>query len=81
MLARELISDEIPALKTSDTGNMALELMEEYKLTELPIVNNTDFLGLITENDILDFDDPNAPIGNHILSLEKPAVKIGRAHV
>jgi len=74
MLARELISDEIPALKTSDTGRKALELMEEYKLTELPIVNNTDFLGLITENDILDLDNPDAPIGNHQLSLEKPAV-------
>ena len=74
MLARELISDEIPALKTSDTGKKALELMEEYKLTELPIVNNTDFLGLITENDILDLDNPDVPIGNHKLSLEKPAV-------
>ncbi len=74
MLARELISDEIPALKTSDTGMVALELMEEYKLTELPIVNNTHFLGLITESDILDLDDPNAPIGSHNLSLEKPAV-------
>tara|TARA_B110000046_G_scaffold48630_1_gene53963 strand:- start:83758 stop:84420 length:663 start_codon:yes stop_codon:yes gene_type:complete len=74
MLARELISDEIPALKTSDTGMVALELMEEYKLTELPIVNNTHFLGLITESDILDLDDPNAPIGNHNLSLEKPTV-------
>ena len=48
--------------------------MEEYKLTELPIVNNTDFLGLITESDILDLDDTNAPIGNHNLSLEKSAV-------
>lgn len=74
MLARELISDEIPALKTSDTGKKALELMEDYKLTELPILNNTDFLGLITEADILDLDNPDIPIGNHKLSLEKPAV-------
>jgi len=74
MLARELISDEIPALKTSDTGKKALELMEDYKLTELPIVNNTDFLGLITEADILDLDNLDIPIGNDKLSLEKPAV-------
>jgi CBS domain-containing protein len=74
MLAKELISYEIPALKTSDTGERALELMEEYKLTELPIVNNTAFLGLISENDILDLNDPSEPIGNHTLSLEKSAV-------
>lgn len=75
MLAKELISHEIPALKTSDTGNTALQLMEEYKLTELPIVNNIEFLGLITESDILDLDNPEAPIGNHSLSLEKPTVQ------
>jgi CBS domain-containing protein len=74
MLAKELISDEIPALKTSDTGRHALELMEDYKLTELPIVNHTEFLGLISENDILDLDDPETPIGNHKLSLERPAI-------
>ena len=74
MLAIELISDEIPALKTSDTGTIALQWMEDYKLTELPIVNNKEFLGLITESDILDLADPDMPIGNHKLSIETPSV-------
>ena len=74
MLAKELISDQIPLLKTSDTGESALLLMDEYKLTELPIVNNSEFLGMITESDILDLHDPKVPIGNHKLSLEKPSV-------
>lgn len=74
MLAKELISDQIPPLKTSDTGERALELMADYKLTELPIVNNKEFLGMITEKDILDLHDVSIPIGNHKLSLEKPSV-------
>jgi len=74
MLARNLISDEIPPLKTSDTGSVALQWMEDFKLTELPIVNNTTFLGLIRESDILDLNDPEAPIGNHNLSLDKISV-------
>jgi CBS domain-containing protein len=74
MLAIELISDEIPPLKTSDSGENALQLMEEYKLTELPIVNHDRFLGLISEGDILDLNHPEEPIGNHKLSLEKPFV-------
>lgn len=74
MLASELISNEIPPLKTSDTGTTALELMEDFKISELPIVNNSTFLGLITEDDILDLDDGNQPIGNHTLSTEKAFV-------
>lgn len=74
MLAIELISDEIPPLKTSDTGETALRLMEEYKLSELPIVNHNRFLGLISEGDILDLNHPEEPIGNHSLSLETPYV-------
>ncbi len=74
MLAINLISDEIPPLKTSDTGSTALHWMEDFKLTELPIVNNSKFLGLISESDILDLNDPEAPIGNHKLSLERVSV-------
>lgn len=74
MIAIQLISDEIPPLKTSDTGSLALQFMEDFKLKELPIVNNTNFLGLITEGDIYDMDDPEMPIGAHKLSLEKAFV-------
>ncbi len=74
MIAFELISDEIPPVKTSDSASIALQLMEDFKLKELPIVNNTNFLGLITEADIYDMDKPEMPIGNHALSLEKAFV-------
>lgn len=74
MLAKDLINNEIPTLKTSDSGGLAIEWMEEYKLTELPIVNNDQFLGLITENDILEEANLETAIGNHKLSLEKPAI-------
>lgn len=44
MLAKELISDIILPLKTSDTGITALNWMEEFRVSHLPIVNNQDFL-------------------------------------
>lgn len=71
MIAIDLISDEIPPIKTSDSGSLALQYMEDFKLKELPIVNNNVFLGLITEEDIYDLADPETPIGNHKLSLDK----------
>jgi acetoin utilization protein AcuB len=78
MLAKELISDEIPPLKTSDTGLKALGWMEEFRVSHLPIVNETEFLGLISESDILDMNEPEEPIGNHKLSLIRPYVEDDR---
>jgi len=74
MLARELISDVVTALKTSDSGTLALSWMEVFRIKHLPIVNHREFLGLISDADIYDLNDPDEPVGNHNLSLQKPYV-------
>jgi acetoin utilization protein AcuB len=74
MLAKELISDLVPPLKTSDTGLKALSMMEIYRISHLPIVNNLEFLGLISDTDIYDMNMADEPIGNHQLSLFSPYV-------
>lgn len=70
MVARDLVSDVIPSLKTSDTAQTALNWMDIFKVSHLPIVNNLDFLGLISDGDIFDLNQPEEPIGNHNLSLK-----------
>lgn len=75
MLAKDLISDEIPALRTSDTAVEALNWMEVFRISHLPIVNNKEFLGLISDSDIYNVNNPEEPIGNHKLSLSKPYVR------
>ncbi len=75
MLACELISDVITALKTSDSGTSALSWMDVFRVKHLPIVNHREFLGLISDSDIYDLNDPDEPVGNHNLSLQKPYVK------
>jgi CBS domain-containing protein len=74
MLAKDLISEVIPSLKTSDSGQTALNWMEIFRISHLPIVNNLDFLGLISDADIYDMNQPEEPIGNHSLTLLKPYV-------
>ncbi|GAB1404167.1 CBS domain-containing protein [Lentimicrobium sp.] len=74
MLAKSLISDLIVPLRTSDTGLQALNLMDEFKVSHLPIVNNNDLLGLVTESDIFEANTFEEPLGNHNLSLIKPYV-------
>jgi acetoin utilization protein AcuB len=74
MIAKDLISEVIPSLKTSDPGQTALNWMEIFRISHLPIVNNQDFLGLISDADIYDMNQPEEPIGNHTLTLLKPYV-------
>lgn len=74
MLAKDLISDLVPSLRTSDSGLDALNWMEVFRVSHLPIVNNKILLGLITDTDIFDLNKPEEPLGNHQLSLTAPYV-------
>ncbi len=74
MLSAELINDLIPPLKTSDTGDRALALMNDFKISHLPIVNETQFLGLISEDEILEMPDTFEAIGTLELRLVHPYV-------
>lgn len=74
MLAKELISDTVPCLRTSDTANKALQWMEVFRISHLPIVNDKELLGVISDTDIYDLNTTDEPIGNHELSLFTPYV-------
>jgi len=80
MLAKDLITDEIPPLKTSDTGLMAINWMDEFKVSQLPIVKNHEYLGLISDTDILDLNITDEELGKNKLSLLRPFV-YERQHV
>ncbi|HEY0031170.1 MAG TPA: CBS domain-containing protein [Bacteroidia bacterium] len=74
MLAKDLITDEIPPLKTSDTGLMAINWMDEFKVSQLPIVKGHEYLGIISDTDILDMNITDGELGNNKLSLIRPFV-------
>jgi acetoin utilization protein AcuB len=74
MLAEELISDTIPPLKPSDSGIKALHWMDEFRVAHLPIVHQGEFLGLISDADILDLNTPEQELSKHQLSLIRPFV-------
>ena len=69
MLAIDLITDTIPPLKISDTGSKALLWMDEFKVRQLPIIKNLEYIGLISEADVLDLNQPDEPLEKHKLSL------------
>lgn len=74
MIAQELITDSIVPLRTSETGEEALGIMAEFCIKHLPIVNNTQLLGVVSEDDLL-HHGPEDPVGAMDLSLSKPYVK------
>lgn len=74
MIAIDFLSDEIPPLKTSDTGSKVLQWMDEFKTRELPVLENGRYIGLITEADVLDMNAPDTAIGEKHFSLERPYI-------
>jgi acetoin utilization protein AcuB len=73
MIARELISEDIIPLKTSNTGDYALAMMSDFHVRHLPIVNNRQLLGLISEDEIFEYD-ASEPLGSYSLKMSHPYV-------
>jgi acetoin utilization protein AcuB len=74
MLAIELIANAIPPVHTSDSIQKVFDRMAEFRVCHLPIVNEEQFLGLVSEDDLIEEPDYNSPIGSIALSLVNPYV-------
>ena len=69
MIVKELLTETIAPLDINDSGAFALGIMDEFKVIHLPIVQNREFLGLISDTDIYNFNNFDEPVGNYKLSL------------
>lgn len=68
MIARQLITGDVIPLKPSDNGSYALIQMEEARLSHLPVVEGSVFIGLISDREITAVDDPEREIGRYSIS-------------
>jgi predicted transcriptional regulator len=57
MLTADLINHNIPQLQLMDSVGKAKQLINDFKLTHLPVITDKKFLGLISEEDLLDIED------------------------
>jgi len=64
MQAIDYIDPDIPFLKDSDTIQFALDLMAGNAMTDLPVVRDRKFLGIISDDVLLNLEDLSTPIGN-----------------
>lgn len=56
MLAEKLISDVIPSVSSSETGRKALSHMDVYRVSHIPVVDDTKYLGLVSDKLIYDLN-------------------------
>ena len=75
MLTQQLITESIPPIKLADTGVRVLRWMDEFKVNHLPIVEGGEYIGLISDADVLDLPSPEESIGNQAIEPEKLFVK------
>lgn len=80
LFAADITPSAIPSVKTSTMASEALSLMEEYKITHLAIVNNEEYLGLVSEEDLLGLNDFSQPIGDIRLMIQGAEVN-ENAHI
>ena len=72
MQASELISSSIISLHPDDDGSKALALMDDLRVTHLPVIRNKSYLGLISENEILQWQSADELIEEHLPNLMAP---------
>lgn len=56
MLTAELINNNIPRLQLQDSVSKALQLINDYRVTHLPVIAENKYLGMISEDDLLDVE-------------------------
>lgn len=79
MKAIELIQNDIPPVRTNETIEKAMNWMDEFKLNHIPVVNESEYVGLLSDNMIYDYNQIKDPISN-INFLGKKQSVLENAH-
>ncbi len=57
MLAIDLINHDIPTLKSSDTVEKALRVMEDSRFSQLAVTHNNVYVGMLNEDELLEHNE------------------------
>ena len=64
MLTAEIINNHVPRLQLQDSIGKALQLVNDFRVTHLPVVAGNIYLGMISEEDLL--ETTQAPVSQAI---------------
>ena len=71
MIAADLITEEIPPILPAESCLKALSWMDEFKVSHIPVVNEGEYMGMVSDENILDLEEPDVPIKNILQILPR----------
>ncbi|MBL7762981.1 MAG: CBS domain-containing protein [Chitinophagaceae bacterium] len=75
MLTRDLHSQILPSLQLHDKIYLALQMMNDNHVGHLPVTDGEKFLGIISEDDLLQAENDNAELAEMQQSFSNNSVK------
>ncbi|GAB3567490.1 hypothetical protein GCM10027578_18470 [Spirosoma luteolum] len=78
MLAAELIDPMLPALKPTDSVGQALDWMQEHRIGQLVLIDQTEYRGIISEELLMDVADDTRPLSDLMHLFEQVYVYEGQ---
>ena len=70
MLAENLISDVVPSIRSSEKGQKALSWMDVFRVSHIPVVNDSNYVGIVSDKMIYDLDLIDKPIDKEVDKLD-----------
>jgi len=74
MIAQNLLSEVVPPLRLTDSGQKALNWMEIFRISHLPVVEGKRLVGLISDKIIYDLNIIDKPVGDYSDHLLSPHI-------
>jgi CBS domain-containing protein len=69
MLAVRLVNAGFPTVSLNDSASLALQLMDDYDVQQLPVISEDKYIGLISKSDLLDLPEQQTIAGDTSLIL------------
>jgi acetoin utilization protein AcuB len=78
MHAIDLITADIPPLRPQDDVSRAMDWMEEFKVSHLPVVEGRRLVGIVKDQELVDRNDSRASVSSVMDSVEIPFARGGQ---
>jgi len=75
MIAQNLISEVVPSLSLTDSGQKALNWMEVFRISHLAVVDDKKLVGLMSDKIIYDLNIIDKPMGDYVGQMLSPHVR------
>ncbi len=69
MQAKKLISESITSVNSSEKGQKALNCMDIYRVSHIPVVDDSKYLGLVSDKLIYDLNLLDEPLSSALDKL------------